>query len=833
MVRLISYTQSKTMYRLFLLSLISFAIQITSSAQSIRKQLPATRTTAVIKIDGMIDEAAWKEAKMVSGFTEQRPNPGIPENYDTRTEFYMLYDNTAVYVAGFMYERTADSISKELVGRDRIGVNDYAGVMLDTYNDRINATGFYVTPLGEQYDVKYSPTNEDGSWSAVWESETKIHSNGWSFEMRIPYSALRFVSSDNQTWGLNLVRGRSKLAQQFFWSPVDPKVGGFVNQGGEWAGISKIDAPVRLSFSPYLSAYVNHYRPDKKNWRTSINGGMDVKWGISESFTLDMTLIPDFGQVQSDHQILNLSSFEVRYQENRPFFTEGTELFNKGGLFYSRRIGSTPIDYGYPDRFVRMHGGTILSNPQESKLLNATKISGRTKSGLGIGVFNAVTKSMYAKVEDSSKVTHELQTSPLTNYSIVVLDQNLKNNSSVSFVNTNVLREGSAYDANVSAAMFRLNNKKNSYRVSGQLTMSHVTRNTATSNSLTGFSEELSLGKTGGRWNFEISQEMADDKYDINDMGFLNNNNFFGGYFWTGYRWIKPKNWYNRIQINFNAGYNMLNSKFVNQVKDTKFKSFNVNVNGNAQLKSLWWVGGFIGYVPQGNDFYEPRHTGWSFQTTERVQFSGWFESNSSKKYFISVNYFVGLRDQFQSRNHEFNFEHRYRFNDKFALEHDIYYNPFSNDAGFYKKITESDVLKDILFSRRDRKTVENVIEAKYSFSNKSGFTISARHYWSKVTQKELYDLQRDGSLISTKHTTVPLEHRNVNLFNVDAQYTLQFAPGSFINIVWKDQSQLFDREVDLAYGKNFNRILSTDQNNNLSIKVIYYLDYLSLKRKK
>jgi hypothetical protein len=122
------------------------------------------------------------------------------------------------------------------------------------------------------------------------------------------------------------------------------------------------------------------------------------------------------------------------------------------------------------------------------------------------------------------------------------------------------------------------------------------------------------------------------------------------------------------------------------------------------------------------------------------------------------------------------------------------------------------------------------VINAKYSFSNKSGLTIRARHYWSKVTQKELYDLQPDGSLITTKHT-IPLEHQNFNLFNVDAQYTLQFAPGSFINIVWKDESQLFNKEIETAYLKNFSNTIGTDQNNNLSIKVIYYLDYLNLKK--
>ena len=368
-------------------------------SQSLPKQLQAKRTSSVIKIDGNLEDAAWKEVTPATNFIEQRPNPGKMEDYANRTEVYLLYDNTSIYVGGYCYERTRDSVSKELVGRDKLEANDFAGIILDTYNDKINGVGFYVTPYGEQLDVKYSPTNEDISWNAVWHSAAKINADGWSFEMRIPYSALRFVSKENQTWGLNILRRRTITTQQLTWNPLNPKVNGFINQEGEWTGIGKIDAPVRLSFSPYLSAYVNHYKPDTKDWATSINGGMDVKYGISESFTLDMTLVPDFGQVQSDNRVLNLSPFEVKYNENRSFFTEGTELFNKGNLFYSRRVGATPIHYG--DVYNQINANeTVIKNPQESKLINATKISGRTRNGLGVGFFNALTKPMYAEVED-------------------------------------------------------------------------------------------------------------------------------------------------------------------------------------------------------------------------------------------------------------------------------------------------------------------------------------------------------------------------------------------------------------------------------------------------
>jgi hypothetical protein len=802
----------------------------TTTAQT-RRQLPAKRTTANFKIDGELNEAAWKEATPATDFVEWRPNAGKSE--DNKTVVYILYNNTSVYIGGYCYEKSKDSISRELIGRDRVGINDFVGVIFDTYNDKINAVGFYVTPYGEQFDAKYSNTGgEDPSWNSVWHSEAKLHNDGWSFELEIPYSCFRFVSRDNQTWGINITRKRTKTGQQYMWSPVDPKVNGFINQEGEWTGIEKIESPVRLSFSPYLSAYVNKYKdpnPGTKEWASSVNGGMDVKYGLSKSFTLDMTLIPDFGQVKSDNVVLNLGPFEQRYQEQRPFFTEGTELFNKGNLFYSRRVGGFPINYGLPyrnlDTSLQEH---VIENPQAAKLINATKISGRTKHGLGIGLFNAVTKPMFATIEDKSGNRRKVETSPLTNYNIIVLDQTLKNNSSVSFINTNTLRDGSQRDANVAAGLFDFNNKKNTYNFNGKISVSHVAD--PVSSPVTGFSHNVGFGKTGGRWNFQLSQELVNDKYDINDLGILFTNNYLDHYLWSSYRWLKPGKWYNSMQVNLNANYSRLLDKFPGQFVDTKYQTFNTNVNAHAQLKNLWFVGGFVGYMPQGNDFYEPRITGRSFKSTERVQFNVWFETNQAKKYTVSFNYFVGIRDQFNSRNHEFTLSQGYRFNDKFSLDYTYNLNPFSNDAGF----DQFDSLGRIVFAKRDRFTVENVVNAKYSFSKRSGITFRARHYWSKVKVNELYDLNSDGSLSANHDATLKLNHQNYSVFTLDAQYTVEFAPGSFIYVVWKDLGLFSERgNINIAdnYSKNFGRTFQQPQNNNLSVKIVYYLDYLDFKK--
>lgn len=831
-----------------LLFIAFMLISMCVSAQTPR-QLPAQRTTSSFKIDGNLDEQGWKGVTPADHFIEWKPSFGQHEENATRTEIYIVYDNAAIYIGGYCHERTPDSISRELVGRDVVGVNDFVGVVFDTYNDKINAFGFYVTALGEQYDAKYSTNGEDGSWNAVWDSEAKIHADGWSFEMRIPYSALRFSSQANQIWGLNITRRRNKTGQQFMWNPTDPKVSGFVNQEGEWTGIEKIQTPLRLSFSPYFSAYANHntvHDPGVKDLTGSVNGGMDIKYGISDAFTLDMTLIPDFGQVQSDNQILNLSPYEVKYSENRPFFTEGTELFNKGNLFYSRRIGGQPLHF-WDIKYSVAKPDTITFNPTESKLINAVKISGRTKEGLGIGFFNAITKTMYADVESlNNKSFRKVETNPLTNYNIIVLDQTLKNNSSISFINTSTIRSGADYDANVSAALFNFNNKKNTYNWNGKFSISHLTDGVNFKGS-TGYLHSLGFGKTGGRWNFNIGQEIADANYDINDMGLQNTNNYIDHYFWTGYKWLKPTKWYNNLQLNFNTYYSLLFKSFTDQKVDSRFQSFSTNINANAQLKNLWDVGAFVGYLPEGNDFYEPRHpeSGWSFRSTERMQYEVWFQTNKAKKYSLSFDFFTGLRRQFNSNNYSINIGNRYRFSDKFSIQHNLFLNPLSNDAGYYTDYYQKDIngnevkdangnpiLENIIFSRRDRMTVENILNIKYSFNNRSGISFRMRHYWSKVAQKQFYILQKDGTLQPSGYSDIDIENQNLNLFNIDAVYTLQFAPGSFINIVWKDAGRQSVEDITPLYFKNVSNILATPQNNNLSVKILYYLDYLSLRKK-
>jgi hypothetical protein len=786
-----------------------------SYGQTPVRSVKAVRTTLPVKIDGDLGDEAWKQASVLNDFVEQRPNFGKKEDAKTRTEAYLLYDDNAVYVAAYCHELNKDSISTELVGRDVIGVNDFAGIMFDTYLDQINGVGFYVTALGEQYDCKYSLNNEDDSWSAVYQTATQIKSDGWIFEMRIPYSALRFSKETVQNWGINFVRRRTKTGQQFMWSPVDPNKFGLMNQAGKWEGIEDIKAPIRLSFSPYLSSYLNH--TPQGSWNTSFNGGMDVKYGISKGFTLDMTLVPDFGQVQSDNQVLNLSPFEVRYNENRSFFTEGTELFNKGNLFYSRRIGGTPIHRN----FTVEPGHNVIENPSETKLINATKISGRTAKGLGIGFFNAITKAQYATVENTSKEEYKIETNPLTNYNIVVLDQTMKNNSSLTLVNTNVMRNGHDYDANVTAVLWDLYDKKVNWNVWGKVGTSQLMGYQAPGKTLSGYNYELYLGKFRGAFNFEIHQMMADDKYQQNDLGYFTNNNYIdrGGYMW--YKWMKPKGFYNNLQLNLGVNY-------IERFIPRTYQSFNVQLNVNSQFKNLWQARINMNLRPEQNDFYESR-TGQLFKAPGSWMSGVFVRSNTAKKYFASASIYYRPVNKYDGSFTEINLSNNYRFNDRLNVGLSSYLLSGHNNAGFAYIDT---VTSAVVFGLRNQSTVENILSVKYNFNIKMGITFRARHYWSRVHYTSFYNLNEKGLLDPISSAQINPDD-NVNFFNIDMIYTWQFAPGSFINIAWKDAAETFDQQVNEHYYYNFNNTIRSPQEQSLSVKVIYYLDYLSLKKKR
>ena len=804
-------------------------------APAVKKTIVISKTAEKIKIDGVFDEPAWKTAGAAKDWVTSQPAPFMPEIKGDESETYFLYDNEGIYIAGYMHENKKDSIAAELTGgRDGFGNNDFFGVIFDTYEDKLNGFEYFVTPLNEQWDAKTSPASgEDFAWNAVWQSAVKINADGWSFEMFIPYSAIRFGNKKVQNWGLNLVRKRMKGGNKIFWQSIDPNVNGFLTQEGTLAGFENIKPPLRLQFSPYFSTYYNHddnAEPGIKKSKVFVNGGMDVKYGINQAFTLDMTLIPDFGQVQTDNRTLNLTPFEQKFAENRSFFTEGTELFNKGNLFYSRRIGGEPIHYW--DAYGNANSNEIVAkNPIQSKLVNATKISGRTQSGLGIGILNAVTKPQYAIIENDQKGTRKFETDPLTNYNVLVLNQSLKHNSSISLVNTNVWRSGPDREANVTAGMIDLNDKSNTWNVGGAFNMSNII---SKGKSELGYSHNIYFGKTSGRFNFNVYQDLMNAKFDKSDMGYATNNNYVEEGLWTGYSWNKPKNWYNNMHLNFNYWYNTLVTPMdLFKGKDRMYQNTGLNVNGNAQTKKLWYAGFSFNKDFAYNDFYEARTYGRTFRNKGAVRFSPWFESNSAKKFSGGASFVIGAGGVFNRTTFNYNFFSKYRFSNKFSIDNSLDVTHNLNQAGWASTIYTGNPATDtVIFSRRNMNAVENILNLKYSFSNKMGLTIRARHSWTKVTPLQFYQLDKNGDLQTPDRPFTGNVNQNYNFFSVDAVYNWQFAQGSFITLAWKDIGENFNRTFEKNYIRNLTKIIDGNQFNSLSLRVIYFLDYVTMRNK-
>lgn len=795
-----------------------------------KKSVKASEIQVAPVIDGVLDDPIWQNVLPATDFVQNRPNPGVPAS--SVSEVKIVYDNEGIYVGAMLHDMRPDSIQKELSERDNLANTDWFGIIIDAYRDGINGFGFIVSASNVQFDTKYSTFGEDAGWDAVWESKVNITSEGWVVEMMIPYSALRFPDTEEQIWHLNLVRSVARSQEKSFWSEVDPQVDGFLNQSGYLDGIENISSPPRLQATPFIAVYGQQHHDasaDQVNtYGRSISGGMDVKWGLSDAFTLDMTLIPDFGEAQSDNQVLNLSPFEVRFNENRPFFTEGTELFNKGGLFYSRRIGGRPLNYF--DIYDQYDEEDIISNPSQTQLYNATKISGRNAKGLGIGFFNATSGRTYATVRDPELGEMKVLTDPLTNYNVLVLDQNLPNNSYATLINTTVLREGDAYDANVTGTDFLLRNKSNTYSIGGRAAVSQQYHPGQTD---LGHTASLRLRKTSGKIQAGLTYNEESDTYDPNDLGFLFNNNERSISGFVEYNQFEPFGKFNRAGVGLFTVYNRL-------YNPDEFTRWGVNLWTWAESKNFWnfnvWT-----FVSPGNnyDYFEPREEGRVWVKPGSADGGFWVGSDSRKRVRITLN--GGYWSAFEKDWHDYwlNVGTRFRYNDRFNVQMNVERGFGRNDIGYVNneertvfdpQTEEQYTVNDIFFGRRDRKTIEASFRANYTFDANMTLSFRLRHYWSAVSYNSFHLLEADGSLGTTDYDG---DHDNdFDAFNIDLVYRWRFAPGSDIFIVWKNSIYSSHEVVSRDYFRNLDGLFRSPQDNSLSLKVIYFLDYASLTRR-
>ena len=779
-----------------------------------KKSVSAIRTSKAPTIDGILNEPFWGNAETAKDFVMFQPGDGTKEPTDRKTIVKVAYDDEAIYFGAVLYDPEPDKIPMQFGLRDEITNTDFFLVSLNPFNDYQNDFEFVVMSTNAQADIKVFPNgSEDFSWNAVWDSEVKINNDNWVVEIKIPYSALRFSNLPIQTWGVNFHRKMNNLNEQYVWNFINKTKGTISQYAGTITNLENISPPVRLSFYPYASGTFSSYDGDNQ---FDENFGLDIKYGLSESYTLDVTLIPDFGQTAFDDAVLNLGPFEQQYSEKRAFFNEGTELFGKGDIFYSRRIGNAPTGY-YDVEDSLTKDEKIVDNPSKVNMINAIKLSGRDKSGLGVGVFNAITEKTYATIKDTiTGDTRKEVTEPLTNYNVLVIDQQFNKNSSVSLVNTNVLRNGSFRDANVTALVYDISDKENKYNVEGNLKMSIVKEYDSTSN---GYSGYLRLGKTFGNYQYSLAYWGRDKNYEIQDLGFQQRNNYSNYNAEISYQIFEPTKKFNEYRINFESTVEYLNDPYAYAGNDLELDAYFMTI------KRFAFGGNIETSIGKQYDFYEPRVEGRYLKQLGTFELGGWISTDYRKKFAIDVSTYFAFRYQDNNNYSSFSIEPRYRFSDKFQLIYEFDFSKLLNEKGYVEELDN----EEIIFGNRDVKNIINTLSGALNFNTKSQLSLAFRYYWSPVQyDATYYSLNEDGSLGNSTYTGS--NDINYNVWNLDLNYTWQFAPGSFLVALYRNS--IFN-EDDLSYldfNQNLENLFKEPINNVISLKMIYYLDYNKLK---
>ncbi|MEM7105878.1 MAG: DUF5916 domain-containing protein [Bacteroidota bacterium] len=808
--------------KLFSFLIISvILIPLSLEGQTELKQLSALRIEEPPKIDGNVDEPIWQSAVVATDFIENNPNPfDIPEQ---QTEVRILYDDKAIYIAAIMHDPDG-KVLKQFSIRDEIDVNaDKFEFHLDPFLKGQNSWMYGVTAAGVQFDAFITPSGSDISWDGVWTSAVSISKDGWRVEMRIPYSAIRFPDRDIQTWGVNFKRDLRRTREISYWNPIDPEKDGFANQFGILTGIEKVKPPVRLSFTPFLVTYHKHFPNDDRDvssWEHEFSGGLDLKYGINESLTLDMSIIPDFGQVPFDELELNLSPFELRFDENRPFFTEGTEIFSRANIFYSKRVGGRPINFNAPYDDL-MENEQVIDNPEKAQILNALKLSGRNRKGLGVGFFNAITSKTFATIEFGEGIFREVQTDPLTNYNVVVVDQQLPNNSYLSFINTNVIRGDGERDANVTAAEFRLANKKNTYAFNGKAAISQIfTKDEDGVNGQSGYAYNLGFSKISGNFIFDVSRNVENDKYYINDLGFLFNNNEISHSLNVNYRILKPFGIFN----NFTAS-TFISHQALYEPRN-EFSMLWIRPGVKGLFKNWFFAGVWANILPvNGYDFFEPRAPGEKFRIPPSYEVETILSSDYRKTIAFDSRLSFRKHPEWGRIAYSASLTPRIRVSDRLFIVPGVFLVNRIDDRGF----TTIDSTSNIIFAKRDRRDITTTLEATYLFSNKMSISLEGRHNWALVENKEFFNLDTEGDLNASNYEG---DHDiNFNVFDINLVYRYRFAPGSEINLVWKNSIFSQNSVLNYNYFENFSDIFKENAENVFSIKILYYLDYLKIQR--
>ena len=792
----------------------------------------------------------WQTLSAVSSFLQREPNEGAAPSQ--RTEFRVAYDATTLYVRVSAFDAEPDQIVTYLTRRDDDVPGDWLRVFIDSYHDRRTAYEFAVNPSGVKQDrYWFNDSNNDMSWDAVWDVDVSRDTQGWQAEFRIPFSQLRFSPGSANTFGLAVVREIGRLKETSTWPLLPRAATGYVSSFGHLEGLTTLTTPKRLELLPYMVSQLARQRTNGNPLLTpsSLQAalGLDLKYGLTPGLTFTATVNPDFGQVEADPAVVNLSAFETFFNERRPFFIEGSGsfdfAFDNGNLFYSRRIGRSPQGSG-----ALPAGEAVYADvPAQTTILGAGKVTGRV-GRFSVGALHAVTREEQANVADGS-LRFDRAVEPLTNYTVGRVRREFANQSSVGFIVTGTNRQlpetlaflpKTALTGGVDAD-WRF---KSHYSISGSFVGSDVRgareairriaessrhyfqRPGATAVSLdpaatrmSGSATRIGIRKIGGeRVRFESRASFTSPGFDINDLGFFQRADEKNMNNWLQVRSEKPSRWLRSRYLNFN--------QYARWNYDGDLMGGGGNVNSHWHFTNSWGIGGGFNF---NKTYFDDRLSrggpGGLFEDYNGI----WFYVNSDDRHAVSLNY----NGQFFADGHGSwvrEYEPRVTVRPVPSLSLSAGVKIASSVANTQWVSNVTDTEDHYVFGRLAQTTVSLTSRLSYTMKPTLSLQLYAEPFVSAGDYgafKELVDgrnpIYADRYAPFVYGGNPDFNYRSFRTTNV---LRWEYRPGSTLFAVWQQAREGNGNDGTFRFGRDFHDMFNTTGRNVFLVKLAYWLNY-------
>jgi uncharacterized protein DUF5916/cellulose/xylan binding protein with CBM9 domain len=810
---------------------------------------------SAVKLDGELTDEVWARAPRIEGFRQTDPKEGAPPSYPT--EARVAYDATHIYIAVSASDPEPDKIVGHLTRRDTDSPSDWIAVAIDSYHDRRTAYEFSVNPVGVKQDrYYYNDNSDDRGWDAVWDVAVARDASGWRAEFRIPFSQLRFPRGDRATFGLAVIRRIGRLNEASSWPLIAKSVTGFVSQFGDLGGLSLTRSPKRLEILPYTVGEVKT-KPESDNplvdtTDPDLSVGVDMKYALTPGLTLNATVNPDFGQVEADPAVVNLSAFETFFSERRPFFVEGSGVYQFGSdcgdscLFYSRRIGRRPqLSADVPE-------DGFVTSPENTTILAATKVTGRA-GGFSIGVLNALTSKESAALSIGT-IDSSAAIEPFSSYTVGRVRRELKNQSSFGMMmtatNRNVgdersplrLLAGSAYTG---GADWDVRLRNNRYAIAGYLAGSAINGTAAAilrlqennvhsyqrpdadhveidpaRTRLSGAAGALAARKIGGeRVRFESNVNFTTPGYDTNDVGFMRRADIVSQNNWIQWRNDRPGKHVRSFRFN------------LNQWSSHNFGGDRLNLGGNVNAHWTFtnnWATG-AGVTWQADSFDDRATRGGPGARVEPVLVV-WNYMNTDDRKPVSFELFTGGgQSEFGPHFLDLNPAVTFRPTSALSMSGGVRLGTADNDAQWVTN-ADADGRTHYVFARIDQQTVALTLRANYTMSPTLSLQLYAEPFVSAGAYTGYKELV-DGRAKDWQTRYAPYDYADSADFNYRSFRTTnvlrwEYRPGSALFIVWQQGREDTDPVGRFRFGRDFRGVFTAPASNVFLVKMSYWLNY-------